>query len=82
MAEYVLTTRRLSKRYKRHLALDEVEMHVPRGGIYGFTGLNGAGKSTLMRVVTGLSRQSSGTIERLAKAPPQRWSAAESTWAP
>ncbi len=60
MMEYVLETRSLVKRYRRFAALDGLDMHVPKGAIYGFVGRNGAGKTTLIRIVTGLQRPTSG----------------------
>ncbi|CAM3918969.1 ATP-binding cassette domain-containing protein [Cohnella lubricantis] len=63
MNEYVLRTNLLTKRYKQQLALDNVDMSIRAGSIYGFIGQNGAGKSTLMKLVTGLAFQTSGSIE-------------------
>ena len=59
--EYVLTTNALSKQYGKFKALDELNMHVPKGTIYGFVGKNGAGKTTLIRVICGLQEPSAGT---------------------
>ncbi len=58
--EYVLTTQGLSKRYGKVLALDGLDMRVPRGAIYGLVGKNGTGKTTLMRLICGLQRPSGG----------------------
>lgn len=58
--EYVLTTNALSKHYKHFKALNGLDMHVPRGAIYGFVGKNGAGKTTLIRLVCGLQKPTSG----------------------
>ena len=58
--EYVLETKALCKQYKHFKALDDLNLHVPKGAIYGFVGKNGAGKTTLIRVITGLQRPSSG----------------------
>lgn len=60
--DYVLSTDALSKRYGRFKALDGLDMHVPKGAIYGFVGKNGAGKTTLIRLVCGLQRPSSGSF--------------------
>ncbi|MCL6626911.1 ABC transporter ATP-binding protein [Alicyclobacillus shizuokensis] len=68
MTEYVLKTIQLSEHYKSRIVLDKVDLAVPKGSIYGFIGLNGAGKSTLMRIVTGLSFPTSGTIELFGKS--------------
>lgn len=58
--EYILETCRLSKNYRKHKVLSEVDMHVPKGSIYGFVGRNGAGKTTLIRVITGLQEPADG----------------------
>ncbi|MBB6695003.1 ATP-binding cassette domain-containing protein [Cohnella xylanilytica] len=63
MNEYVLRTHRLTKKYKTQYALDNVDLSVRQGTIYGFIGQNGAGKSTLMKLVTGMAFPTSGTIE-------------------
>ncbi|WNS44082.1 ATP-binding cassette domain-containing protein [Paenibacillus sp. MMS20-IR301] len=63
MSEYVLQAHQLSKYYKKHPALEVVDLSIRRGSIYGFIGQNGAGKSTFMRIAAGLSRPSSGRIE-------------------
>lgn len=56
----MLSTENLSKRYGRFHALSGLNMHVPRGAIYGFVGQNGAGKTTLLRLICGLQRPTSG----------------------
>jgi len=63
MNEYVLRTHRLTKKYKTQYALDNVDLSVRQGTIYGFIGQNGAGKSTLMKLVTGMAFPTSGTVE-------------------
>lgn len=50
----VLSTKALSKRYKRHMAVNSVDMHIEQGDIYGFVGENGSGKTTVIRLITGL----------------------------
>lgn len=52
--EEVLTTESLGRYYKNSKALDGLNMHIPKGAIYGFVGKNGAGKTTLIRVICGL----------------------------
>ncbi len=52
----------LTKRYGRTLALDQLDLDIPRGEIYGFLGPNGAGKTTTIRVLLGLHRPSAGTV--------------------
>lgn len=60
--EYVLTTEHLTKRYNRFTALNGLDMHVPKGAIYGFVGRNGAGKTTLIRLICGLQFPTYGSF--------------------
>ena len=59
--EYVLKTEHLTKKYGKFNALDDLNMSVPKGSIYGFIGKNGAGKTTLRRAICGLQNPSSGS---------------------
>ena len=63
MSEMLLETRGLTKRYGHHKAVDSVSMHIKKGAIYGFIGRNGAGKTTCLKMISGLSRPTSGEIE-------------------
>lgn len=67
MREVILKTTKLSKRYGNFTALDNADMTVYRGDIYGLIGRNGAGKTTAMKIVTGLTEQSSGEYEIFGK---------------
>ena len=60
--EYVLETNGLSKRYRAFTALNGLNMHIPKGAIYGFVGRNGAGKTTLIRLICGLQEPTSGNF--------------------
>lgn|SRR5690625_2571547 len=60
MPEYILETHGLSKQYKNKRVLDNIDMSIKKGSIYGFIGQNGAGKSTLIRLVTGLAFPTEG----------------------
>ena len=60
--EYVLETNGLSKRYRAFTALNGLNMHIPKGSIYGFVGRNGAGKTTLIRLIYGLQEPTSGNF--------------------
>ena len=60
--DYILTTDTLTKRYRKHEALKDASIKVPKGSIFGLIGKNGAGKTTLMRIVTGLQQQNKGTF--------------------
>lgn len=61
--DYVLKTENLTKIFGRKKAVNQVNMHVKKGAIYGLIGENGAGKTTIMRMVAGLAKQSGGEIE-------------------
>ena len=50
------------KRYANHLALDNVNIHVAAGTIYGLLGPNGAGKTTLIRIINQITAPDSGSI--------------------
>lgn len=63
MGQPVLKTTHLTKSYNRLAALDDVNLVIEEGEIYGLVGHNGAGKTTLMRLVAGLSFADSGEIE-------------------
>jgi len=62
MSEFILETNGLTKSFGRKKAVDNVSIHIEKGAVYGFIGRNGAGKTTLMKIVSGLSNQSSGTF--------------------
>jgi len=51
------------KRYKRHVAVDGVDVEVRRGELYGLIGPDGAGKSSLMKAVAGVLSYEGGTVE-------------------
>lgn len=59
--DYVLSTNKLTKKYRHFTALDTLDMHIPKGAIYGFVGKNGAGKTTLIRIICGLQEPSGGS---------------------
>ena len=52
----------VTKTFEGFKALDELNLHVERGSVYGLVGPNGAGKSTIIRHLTGIYRQDSGYI--------------------
>lgn len=62
MNEYVLRTKGLSKEYDGHLAVNDLDLNLRKGDIYGLIGKNGAGKSTLLKMISGLSKPTCGTI--------------------
>lgn len=60
---YIVKTNQLSKVYEGKEAVSSVNMHVKKGEIYGFLGPNGAGKTTVMKMLTNLTKPTSGDIE-------------------
>lgn len=64
--------RGLTKRFGPLLAVDRVDLEVPRGRVYGFLGPNGSGKSTTIRMLCGLLTPTDGDIEVLGLRVPQQ----------
>lgn len=56
----VIATEHLTRRYGRFAAVDDLELRVPAGSLFGFLGPNGAGKTTTIRVLLGFLRPSAG----------------------
>lgn len=65
--EYILRTHNLTKKYKDKTVVDKVNINIKKGEIYGFLGENGAGKTTVIRMIMGLIKESSGSIELFGK---------------
>lgn len=63
MKQYVVRTNKLTKSYGGSFALRDVSITLEAGKIYGLIGQNGAGKTTLMRLLSGLSFPSEGSVE-------------------
>jgi ABC-2 type transport system ATP-binding protein len=53
----------LTKQYGRFTAVDDIDLVVPSGELFGFLGPNGAGKTTTFRMIAGILRPTSGTVE-------------------
>ena len=63
----------LTKRFGPNVAVDNVELLVPRGSAFGYLGPNGAGKTTLIRTLLGLTRADAGTMSLLGiRVPSER----------
>jgi ABC-type multidrug transport system ATPase subunit len=68
MPDILLQTYNLSKRYKARWAVDDVNLVVHRGEVFGFLGPNGAGKSTTIRMLLSLVRPTRGHVELFGKS--------------
>jgi ABC-2 type transport system ATP-binding protein len=67
---WAVETHGLTKRFGATVAVDDVELLVPRGSAFGYLGPNGAGKTTLIRTLLGLTRANTGTMSLLGKPVP------------
>jgi len=70
--EIAIEAHGLTRRFGSVAAVNEVELCIPRGRIYGFLGPNGSGKSTTIRLLCGLIKPSSGTIRVLGLDIPRQ----------
>ncbi|MCB2358101.1 ABC transporter ATP-binding protein [Clostridium estertheticum] len=61
--EYVIRTHNLTKKYKGVSVVDNLNINIEKGEIYGFLGQNGAGKTTTLRMLMGLIKLSEGEVE-------------------
>src|SRR5215207_10220087 len=67
----VVETSGLTKRFGARVAVDAVDLHVPRGSAFGYLGPNGAGKTTLIRMLLGLTSATSGSMRLLGRPVPE-----------
>lgn len=75
-SEWAVETHGLTKRFGPQVAVDDVELLVPRGSAFGYLGPNGAGKTTLIRTLLGLTHADSGTMSLLGIRVPRHRSQA------
>ena len=61
--DYIMETVGLRKSYKGNVVVNDVNIHVPKGAIYGFVGPNGAGKSTVMKMILNLILPEAGEVQ-------------------
>ncbi|GIG30182.1 ABC transporter ATP-binding protein [Cellulomonas marina] len=71
---FAITTRGLRKTYRGrrgvHVAVDDLNLRVPVGGVHGFLGPNGSGKTTTIRMLLGLVRADSGHMRLFGQTVP------------
>jgi ABC-2 type transport system ATP-binding protein len=73
---FVVETSGLTKRFGDRIAVDNVNLRVPRGAAFGYLGPNGAGKTTLIRMLLGLTGATSGRMHLLGRPVPAERAAA------
>src|SRR5689334_7128707 len=61
MSDYAIETRELTKYFGGKCVVNNLNLHVPRGSIFGFLGRNGSGKTTSWRMILGYQSRSWGT---------------------
>ncbi|MCV6822980.1 MULTISPECIES: ATP-binding cassette domain-containing protein [Halocynthiibacter] len=71
MTDVVVSTRSLTRTFGEKTAVDNLDLEIQTGQIYGFLGPNGCGKTTTIRMLTGLLTPSSGEVTVLGKSMPQ-----------
>lgn len=62
MDNYIFQGKDIVKKFGNYIALDNVNISVPKGSIFGLLGPNGAGKTTLMRIINQITAPDSGTL--------------------
>jgi ABC-2 type transport system ATP-binding protein len=75
-SQWAVETHGLTKRFGENIAVNGVELLVPRGCAFGYLGPNGAGKTTLIRVLLGLTHADAGTMQLLGHSVPRHRAAA------
>lgn len=68
MSEFILQTEGLTKIYGRQHAVDNLNLSIEKGAIYGLIGKNGAGKTTTLKMAAGLSAPTKGSISLFGKS--------------
>src|SRR5271156_2009947 len=71
-SQWAVETHGLTKRFGANVAVNDVELLVPRGSAFGYLGPNGAGKTTLIRVLLGLTSADAGTMSLLGYPVPKQ----------
>ena len=72
MSDIAIRARGLTRRFGDVVAVDRIDLDVPRAAVYGFLGPNGSGKSTTIRMLCGLLTPTAGEIEVLGLRIPEQ----------
>lgn len=72
MSQTAVASIGLTKKFGGQIAVDSVDLLVPRGSVYGFLGPNGSGKTTTIRMLLGLVQPTSGSCRLLGQEMPGR----------
>lgn len=67
MNNYVIETQGLVKKFSNNIVINNVNLHIKEGSIYGLLGRNGAGKTTIMKLLLGLLQKDMGSISLFGK---------------
>ncbi len=67
MSELIIETNQLTKKFSQRYAVENVDLKIKKGEIYGFLGPNGAGKTTTIRMLLGLAKPTKGSIHIFGK---------------
>jgi ABC-type multidrug transport system ATPase subunit len=70
LGDFAVGTEGLTKRFHQQVAVDAIDLLVPRGAVYGFLGPNGSGKTTTIRMLLGLIRPTAGRHSLLGRDMP------------
>jgi ABC-2 type transport system ATP-binding protein len=69
--DVAIETSGLSKKFRRRVAVQPLDLVVPKGSLFGYLGPNGAGKTTTIRMLLGLARPSAGKAQVLGRPVPR-----------
>ncbi|MGF1777519.1 ABC transporter ATP-binding protein [Vibrio nomapromontoriensis] len=72
MSELAVSAQNMVKKFGHFTAINNINLSIPKGSIYGFLGPNGCGKSTTIRMLTGLLKPTAGEIEVLGLSIPEQ----------
>jgi ABC-2 type transport system ATP-binding protein len=67
--KYIIETKKLTKKFGDEVAVNSVDMDIPKGAIFGLIGPSGCGKTTTIRLLTGIYHPTTGEMRVLGKTP-------------